>query len=511
MRNNRSTHRLRKPATLLLGCVLALHAGVSTLHAQTGAGPKAGAVKNRGTTAFHPEEIEKAPTSIAGSSPATRRSGEDWPQFLGPRGTGISGETGLLDKWPQAGPPVVWAMRLGTGYSAPSVLGNLLVAFHRQGNEEIVEAFRADDGDFLWRYAYATSYEDPYGYNNGPRCSPLLTATRCYTFGAEGRLSCLELQTGKPVWTLDTATEFNIPMAFFGVGSTPILEGGLLIVMVGGQLNSGMVAFDAETGKIAWENVGLKSWEEPGVRYHRDNKLASYSSPLAVTIHGKRHLLCLMRPGLVSLDPKSGEINFSQFFRSALRDSVNAARPVVVGDQIFLSAAYDVGALLLKVKADGRHADTVWQDELSMQNHWTTSIYHHGYLYGFSGRHEAGSTFRCIEFQTGKLKWETVDVNANDTPDPKDGRGTSEPKFYGRGSAVLADGKLIVLGERGNLALVELNPEKFVEISRATLPRMKYPSWAAPVLSRQRLYLRDEDDLICLDLAAGRGASPPSK
>lgn len=450
---------------------------------------------------FNPAEIEKVATSAAGSSTKSKRVGEDWPQFLGPRGTGISGETGLLSRWPAGGPPVAWSMRIGTGYSAPSVRGNLVVLFHRQGDEEVVEAFQADNGEFVWRHAYGTAYEDPYGYNNGPRCTPLLTDKLCYTFGAEGRLSCLELSTGNRIWMRDTAADFQIPMAFFGVGSTPILEGNLLIVMVGGEPNSGMVAFDAESGKTIWQNVGLKSWAEPETRYHKDDKLASYSSPLAATIHGKRHLLCLMRPGLVSLDPKNGNINFSQFFRSALRDSVNAARPVVVGDEVFLSAAYDLGALLLKVNADGKRAETVWQDELSMQNHWSTSIYHGGYLYGFNGRHEAGSTFRCIEFKTGKVKWETVDVNANDVPDPKDGRGATPPKYYGRGSAVLAEGKFIVLGEQGTLALVEVNPEKFVELSRIKFPQMKYPSWTAPVLSRKRLYLRDEDHLMCIDLA----------
>lgn len=450
---------------------------------------------------FNPVEIQKVETSEAGSSAKSKRIGEDWPQFLGLRGTGISGETGLLARWPSGGPPVAWSLRVGTGYSAPSVRGNLVVLFHRQGDEEVVEAFQADSGEFVWRHAYPTAYEDPYGYNNGPRCTPLLTQTHCYTFGAEGRLSCLELSTGNRIWMRDTAADFNIPMAFFGVGSTPILEGNLLIVMVGGQPNSGMVAFDAESGKTIWQNVGLKSWAEPETRYHRDDKLASYSTPLAATIHGKRHLLCLMRPGLVSLDPKTGTTNFSHFFRSTLRDSVNAARPVVVGDEVFLSAAYDVGAVLLKVHADGKGADTVWQDELAMQNHWSTSIYHNGYLYGFSGRHEAGSTFRCIEFKTGKVKWQTVDVNANDVPDPKDGRGATPPKFYGRGSAVLADGKFIVLGEQGTLALVEINPEKFVEISRVKFTQMKYPSWTAPVLSRKRLYLRDEDHLMCIDLA----------
>ena len=148
-----------------------------------------------------------------------------------------------------------------------------------------------------------------------------------------------------------------------------------------------------------------------------------------------------------------------------------------------------------------------------MQNHRSTCIHRDGYLYGFSGRHEPGSTFRCIELDTGKLKWATEDVNAGDAPDPKAGLGSTVPRYYGRGSAILAEDKFVVLGERGTLALVECNPRRFVEISRASYPEAGYPSWVAPVLSRQRLYLnvaREKRDvfgravheyhILCLDL-----------
>ncbi|MBI5760123.1 MAG: PQQ-like beta-propeller repeat protein [Planctomycetales bacterium] len=444
---------------------------------------------------------ERNEAYAAGSSPKTTRTGEDWPWFLGPRHTGIAGETGLLEKWPEKGPPMLWSMRVGTGYSAPSVRGNLLLLHHREGDESVVECIAADTGEFVWRHAYPTDFEDPFGYNNGPRCSPLLTKDRCYTFGAEGRLSCLDLKTGREIWKRDTASEFRVPQAFFGVGATPTLEGNLLITILGALPNAGMVAFDATTGKTVWQNVAQKNFDDGGVRYQRDIKMASYSSPLAVTIHGKRHILAFMRPGLVSVDPQTGDLNFSYFFRSSVAESVNAARPVVVDDLVFLSAAYETGAALLRVKSDGKSFDVAWKDLDAMQTHWSTTIEHGGYLYGFSGRHEPGSTFRCIEMKTGKLRWATQDVNAFDEADPKAGLGKTEPKFYGRGSAILADGKFIVLGERGLLALVKVNPNKFEEISRVKFPQMGYPAWTAPVLSRKRLYLRDENSLLCLDLA----------
>lgn len=467
---------------------------------------------------FHADEIPKVSQTEAGTTPETRRVGEDWPEFLGPRGTGISGETGLLAKWPTKGPPVLWKKKVGEGYAAPSVRGDRLVFFHRIEDEERVDCYVPETGQAIWSHAYPTSFSDPYGYNGGPRCSPLLTEAHCFTYGAEGKLTCLDLATGKPVWQRDTLKDFRIPRGFFGVGSTPVLEGDRLLVMVGGHPRSGVVAFDRLTGKTLWENVGPETFPNPPIRIEHDRppaKLASYASPLVATIHGRKHLLCFMRPGLVSLDPETGEVNFATWFRSVIHDSVNAARPVVMGDRIFLSAAYETGALMLKVQPDGKGAEEVWKDLDAMQTHWSTTIEHHGFLYGFSGRHEPGSNLRCLRASDGQLMWRTRDVNEDDEPDPKAGLGTSIPKYYGRGSAILAEGRLIVMGERGTLALVDLNPEEFREISRVRFPELGYPCWTAPVLSRQRLYITGarqfrglggftdyEYHLIALDLSA---------
>jgi outer membrane protein assembly factor BamB len=415
----------------------------------------------------------------------------------------------LQAPWPEEGLPILWEKEVGTGYSAPSVRGNRLVLHHRLQKEEIVVCFAADTGAELWKYAYPSDFRDPYGYNNGPRCSPLLTKDRCYTFGAEGKLLCLDLETGKQIWIRDTAADWNIPEAFFGVGSTPILEGKLLIVMVGGQPRAGIVAFHADTGETAWEAVGKGIWKFPQAGYQIDDKLASYSSLLGATINGKRHVLALMRDGLVSVTPHTGRVNFSYFFRSRMFESVNAARPVVVGNQIFLSAAYRAGAALLKVETDGDNVTELWKNN-KLETHWSTTIAHAGYLYGFSGRHEPEGTLRCLDLKTGEVQWETEGAGDDVPFSPKDGLGATEGRYYGRGSAILADGHFIVLGERGVLALVEANPKEFKEISRFKYPQMNYPSWAAPVLSRQRLYLRDENNLLCLDLAKPAPKKKPS-
>ena len=427
---------------------------------------------------------------------------EDWPHFLGPRANGTSLETGLVDKFRAEGPPVVWEKTIGTGYTAPSVRQGLLVLHHRLGDDEIVEALDATNGQPRWRYAYPTKFQDPYGYNNGPRCTPLLTSNRCYTFGAEGKLLCLDLNSGKLIWQRDTEKDWTVPQAFFGVGSSPILEGNLLIVMLGAQPNSGVVAFDAATGKTIWENVGEKTWHgkpktdwrgEPIIDWAREEKQASYATPFAATIHGKRHVLCLMRQGLVSLDPKTGQVNFARWFRSPVPESVNAATPVIVDDKILISGAYyRIGAVLLRVKPDGKSFEQLWRDTV-LELHWMTPIHHDGYLYAFSGRNEPDARFRCVEFKTGKLMWER-----NEAWRPY---SSKQPPVYGRGSLIMADGKLIALGEGGLLGMFRLSHTGPEELGRWQAPQLHYPCWAAPVLSEKKLYLRSEDRLLCLDMA----------
>lgn len=464
---------------------------------------------------------DQAPVSKAS------RPGHDWPIFLGAHGTGVSDETGLLDKWPDEGPEVVWKTQIGTGYSSPSIRGNKLIIHHRQDDSDVIDCVQADDGTPVWSYQYDTDFSDPYGYNNGPRCSPLLTDSLCYTYGAQGRLVCLNLETGKLVWERDTARDWKVPGHFFGAGCTPILEGNLLIVLVGGQPNSGVVAFDAATGKTKWESVGRDTWDgvatddpgHPPLVWTDKEMLVSYSSPIAATIHGKRHLLCLVRQGLVSLDPETGHVRFKYWFRARDFESVNAARPVVIGDQIFLSAAYKTGMALLKVHPDGDKYDVVWRDPRGMSTHWSTAIHRDGCLFGFTGRHENEGMLQCVDVESGKLIWETNGFAGNpddleqdpltgQIKDAKSGKFVPWP-FYGRGSMTFADGKFFLLGERGTLALAKLDRTGWHEISRTTYRNLKYPMWASPVLSHGRLYLRSEKWLMCLDVA--KPASPPAK
>lgn len=444
---------------------------------------------------------------------------EDWPWFLGLRHTGVSGEVQLMLDWTEKAPPVIWKEAIGTGYSAPSVLGDRVVMHHRLENREVVSCRDVKTGKEVWAHAYPTTYVDPYGYNNGPRCSPVLTKDRCFTLGAEGMLACTSMTDGKLLWKKELRKEFTIPEAFFGVGCSPILDDDRLIVLVGGQPNSGVVAFDLKTGDILWQSVGKNTWngvetDQKGKKHEwtDDEMIVSYSSPIIGEIHGEKHLLCLMRQGLVSLNPRTGAENFHYWFRPKAHESVNAARPLVIGNRVFVSVAYQLGSAMLEVDNGGKTFKEVWRDRTSMLAHWSTPIQVDGCIYGFSGRHESEGELRCIDAETGALLWTTSGYEGdlrNLSRDPTTGNiidsntGKEIPyPYFGRGSLIQVGSRFIVLGERGTISVVDADKDKFVEHGRFSLDEINYPSWAAPVLSSGKLFLRSEKWMVCLDLKA---------
>jgi outer membrane protein assembly factor BamB len=444
-------------------------------------------------------------------------AGEDWSAFLGPQGNGVTRDTGIAERWPEKGLPVLWRKRFEDGYAAPSIRRGKLVVFYGIDTGETVECLRADSGASLWKYEYSGVTTAPY-YGEGPRATPVLSDKRCYTVGLGGKLNCLDLETGKPVWNRDLTKDFAIIFPPFGLGPSPILEGDLLIVAVGGQPNSGVVAFRAATGEIAWRHVGKETWDgvetgrrlQPNFHWTADSELISYSSPLAVTIHGKRQIVCLMRQGLVSLNPQDGQLNFKYWFSARTANSAVAARPVVFGDKIFLTGSYRVGCALLEVDAVCKSVKRLWTDA-DLEAHWSTPIYVEGYLYGFSGREEAGANLVCVDVKTGKTSWRTrgYDENRHDLMlDAATGRvknrvtGKIVPyPFFGRGSLTLAGKRCLILGERGTLALAELSPKGYHEVCRTSVPGIRFPSWTSPVVVGRRLYVRDTKTLVCLDLA----------
>ena len=385
-------------------------------------------------------------------------AGADWPQLLGPNRDGQSNESDLIDTFPAKGPPVVWSRDVGEGYASPVVSDGRLILFHRVGDEDVVEALDAGTGKPLWKYAYATTYEDGFGKGNGPRSTPVVAGGRVHTLGAAGQLHCVDLKSGKKVWAKNLAADYELKANFFGIGTTPLVEGKLLLVNVGGS-GAGIVAFDAETGKERW-----KATEDE----------ASYSSPIAATVAGARQAIFFTREGLVMLDPETGKVRTTRRWRSRNHASVNAATPLLLpGDHLFLTSSYQTGAILLKLKKEG--AEEVWKNDTSLSSHFSTPVAVGEQVYGFDGRQEGGANLRCIDWRTGKVRWEEAG--------------------YGCGSVIAAGKKLFALTEGGDLVLLTATPERHDEKARARV--LGSPCRAQLALANGVLYGRDGRKLVC--------------
>jgi outer membrane protein assembly factor BamB len=257
----------------------------------------------------------------------------DWPQILGPNRNGVAQDETLADAWPKSGPKQLWETPVGSGYAGVAIAGKTLIVFDRHDDSETVTARDAETGDELWRKTYPSTYRPQIEDSDGPRCVPVIADGRAFTFGAEGVLSAWELTTGKPLWSRKTHAEFNPPDAYFGAGSTPVVDGKRLLVNVGGRAKEGIVAFDTATGKVLWTST---------------NDAASYSSPIVVTVNDVEHALFITRLHFVSLDPATGEERFRTAF-GARGPTVNGANPVMIGDAALLTASYGVGAKLVRI------------------------------------------------------------------------------------------------------------------------------------------------------------------
>jgi outer membrane protein assembly factor BamB len=383
--------------------------------------------------------------------------------LLGPHRDGVYAGGDLAFTWPQEGPPVLWRRSIGQGFSGPAVLGGKVILFHRQGDKEVVECLESGTGKPIWQFDYPTAYRDDFGFDEGPRATPTIAAGKVYTLGAEGALHCLELETGKKVWALPVDGQLHAPKGFFGVATSPLVIGDKVLVNLGAGAGSGIIAFHADTGELAWKTT---------------DDDASYSSPTAALIQGKMRALFLTRAGLVVLDPETGQVQWTFPWRSRSHASVNAATPLVVGDQIFLSASYETGAVLLR--ASGTQLDRIWSSDAVLSNHYATSVYRDGYLYGYHGRQEMGPSLRCVELATGKVRWS------------QDG--------FGAGTVLISGDKLVLLRENGQLLLVAARESGYHELAQAQV--LSSGVRAYPALADGHLFARDKVKFVCLDLRA---------
>src|SRR5262245_4352888 len=404
----------------------------------------------------------------------------DWTAFLGPTHNAVSTETKLSRRLP---PPLIWEFTRGSGYASPAIAGARLVYLHRVGGEEVVECLHPETGAFQWRFRYPTDYEDRYGYNDGPRSSPVLDASHVFTVGAQGQLHCLALETGTVIWKRDLRQDYRVSQDFFGTASTPLVEGPLLIVNVGAGGGPCVVGLDRATGREVW-----RAGTEWG---------PSYASPVPAVVHGKRRVFVFAggessppSGGLMSIDPADGRVDFVFPWRSRAHESVNASCPVVFDNKVFVSASYRTGGALVGIAPDFSHR-LLWSTQ-AFGLHFNTAVHVGGYLYGFDGRNEPDASLACVDAASGRVVW----------------RETAEDVY--RGSLLAVDGYFLCLGEHGHLLWLDLRPKGYREISRASL-FLAPETWGLPVLSRGLLYVtqnaqdvqtRAKPRLLCYDLRA---------
>jgi len=398
--------------------------------------------------------------AVLSASPVTS-SGQagDWPQWRGPNRDGKSPETGLLQSWPQGGPPLKWKVGgAGTGFSSMSTSGSRLFTMGARGGVEYVMAFDRASGKKLWEVANGDLYENDRG--SGPRGTPTVSGDRLFALGASGDLTCLDPATGKKHWSVNVLRTFGGRNPRWGLSESPLVAGGRVLVNAGGP-GASIVALDAKTGSVVWKS---------------GSDGAGYSSAVLHKVGGIEQAVFFTATGARGVDVRDGR-ELWQYTPVANRVA-NIATPVVSGPHVFVSSDYGTGAALLRMEAAGSgvtaHEVYFTRD---MRNHHSSSVLVGDHLYGFSS-----AILTAMRLRDGHVAWRDRSV--------------------GKGSVVYADNRLYLLSENGVVGLADASPEAYVERGRFTIETGQLSTWAHPVVAGGDLYLRDQDALYAYDVRA---------
>ncbi len=397
-------------------------------------------------------------------------SASDWPQWRGPDRNGLSEEKGFLKEWPKAGPNLVWkASDIGRGYSTPAVVGDRLYVLGSEGTEnEFVEALSAKDGKKLWSTRLG-KVGKPKQNPNFPtaRSTPTIEGEIVYALGSDGDLACLQASSGRVQWQKNLQNEFAGKPGIWAYSESPLIDGDKLVCTPGGS-NATMVALNKKTGDVIWKCATPEADD------------AAYSSSIIVEAGGTRQYVQLLQKGLVGVDSKTGKPLWRYSKPVSVYDA-NIPTPVSGGDTIYVGSAGTGGGAVRITSKDGK----LGPEPLYFGPKYPTAI---GgavkvgdYLYGCSGQ-----ALECVEFTTGKVKWEERSVAP--------------------GSICYADGLLFVHGENGEVALVEATPDgyhekgRFAPTEQPAKANGMEKAWAYPVAANGRLYIRDHSSLWCYNI-----------
>ena len=418
----------------------------------------------------------------AGSVPPS--AADDWPQWRGPNRDGVWHETGIIDRF--AGPQIAvrWRAPISSGYSGPTVAAGRVYVSDRltePAEAERVLSFDAQTGRQLWTYSYDCRYVD-VDYTAGPRASISVEDGRAYALGTMGHLTCLDAATGSVLWHRDLLTEYAARPPIWGIAAAPLVDGELVIVMIGGSDGACLVGLDRKTGAERWRAL--------------DDK-ASYSAPIIVQQAGRRVLVCWTGGHVAGLDPSSGEVLWKYPFEPN-RMVINVPTPVVDGDRLFVTAFYD-GSLMLRLHASELGVGEIWRRRGRSERNTdalhamiSTPLLRGDYVYGVDSYGE----LRCLDARSGDRVWEDL---------------AATPRARWSNVHMVRNGERIwMFNERGELIICTLSPRGFHEISRAKLiePTMKQLKqregvcWSHPAFANRHVFARNDDQLVSASLAA---------
>ena len=402
---------------------------------------------------------------VLAHSLAANCAGEDWPQFLGPDRNGVSKESiPLVDSFPPTGPKVVWKVAGGVGMSGIAVARNkCLTVVHRNGNQTLISLDR-NTGRELWSAPFAPAYKNAMG--DGTRATPTVHTNSVVCFSGEGILVCHELETGKEIWKKNLLQELKATPSEYGMSCSPLIVNNAVICHVG-SVDAAVAATDLTTGKTIWT---------------AGKGRAGYSSPAVVKIAGRDQVVAFVGSQCIGIEPTTGKVLWDYPFVTDYE--CNTATPAFLDGRVLLSSGENHGSVLLEIakEGDGFSAKEIWKSlgtGSAMRSEWQTPLVAGKVIFGFDNVGGAGpiTNLTCLDAANGTVLWKQM--------------------RFGKSNGILADGKLIISTLEGELVLVRASPEKFVEMARA---QVIGKTRQAPSLSDGYAFLRDDEQIVCVDL-----------
>jgi outer membrane protein assembly factor BamB len=348
----------------------------------------------------------------------------------------------------------VWRQPIGGGYASFVIAQGRAFTIEQRRHQEVATAYDMSTGREIWAHGWDAEFQESLG-GDGPRATPTWHEGRVYALGAAGELRCLDAATGKRLWSRNILTDNHAENLQWGMSNAPLIVDDKVIVLPGGPAGQSVVAYNKLTGEPVWKAL--------------DDRQA-YTSPMLVTLAGKRQILVVAARRAMGLTVDNGTLLWEYPWKTEY--DINSAQPIILGpNRVFLSAGYGHGSAVIEIAGDGKVSE-IWVNN-RMKNKFSSSVLFEGNIYGFDE-----AIFACIDAASGELKW-------------KGGR-------YGYGQVLLAGGNLIITTETGEVALVKATPEAHRELSRFEAVSGK--TWNNPAISDGLLLVRNTTEMACFRL-----------